>query len=226
MAPLEVIGAGIGRSGTDSLRTALDILGYNTMHFKNFFYDLRLDPDLFINAHYNRQETDWDKVYENYTAAVDIPTWIWYKDLMKKYPDAKVVLTMRDPDSWYKSVKRIHSRSDIMKENVVPKEPLKKRFELADVIINKSELLNPETFVDEEYTKALYRKHYEEVIATVPEEKLFIMELGEGWDRLCAFLGKEVPDVPYPRVNTGDDFEMFMQDVAKNPYFVEKQISV
>jgi hypothetical protein len=67
---------------------------------------------------------------------------------------------------------------------------------MADVIIYKSELLNSETFQDEEYTKALYRKHCQEAIETVPEEKLLIMELGEGWDRLCKFLGKEVPEVP------------------------------
>jgi hypothetical protein len=187
---------------------------------------MNLDPDLYVQAHYNRAEADWDKLYENYTAAVDIPTWIWYKELMEKYPDAKVILTMRDPDSWYKSVKRIHAHSEAVIKTIVPTEPLQKRIDMADVIINKSELLNPETFVDEEYTKALYLKHYQEVMEKVPEEKLLVMELGEGWDRLCKFLGKEVPEVPYPKVNSGDEFESFINGMSENPDLAEKKLLV
>jgi hypothetical protein len=57
----------------------------------------------------NCEEADWDKLYENYNAAVDVPTWLWYKNLIRKYPNAKVILTVRDPESWYTSMKNFIS---------------------------------------------------------------------------------------------------------------------
>jgi hypothetical protein len=185
---------------------------------------MNLDPDLYVQASYNRAEADWDKLYENYTAAVDTPTWIWWKELMEKYPDAKVILTMRDPDSWYKSMQRILLQRQAMLKNTVPNEFYQKRIDMTDVILKKSELLNPETFVDEEYTKALYLKHYQEVMEKVPEEKLLVMELGEGWDRLCKFLGKEVPEVPYPNLNTKDETKSFINGLGENPDLVENKV--
>ncbi|KAI7897817.1 uncharacterized protein BX663DRAFT_526980, partial [Cokeromyces recurvatus] len=105
MAPLEVIGAGFGRTGTDSLRAALNMLGYKTHHMKCFFEDPELDPDLFYDAYFHRETADWDQLYKDYNAAVDWPTVEFYKELLKKYPKAKVLLTIRSADSWYNSVK-------------------------------------------------------------------------------------------------------------------------
>jgi hypothetical protein len=192
------------------------------MHYKNFFNDQTLDPSLYIHAHYNREEADWDKLYAKFNAAVDIPTWLWYKDLIKKYPDAKVVLTLRDPDSWYKSVKKITELTMEKYKHVDTKDTLKKLNKLNEVFILECDLLNPETFEDEEYTKTLYRKHCEEVVATVPEDNLLIMEFGEGWERLCRFLGKEMPSVPYPKVNSTETLDRYLNDILENPEVVEQ----
>ncbi|EIE78208.1 hypothetical protein RO3G_02912 [Rhizopus delemar RA 99-880] len=104
MAPLQVIGAGFGRTGTDSLHEALNILGYNTHHMSCIFKNENLDFETFKEAHRNPEAIDWDKPYDGFDAAVDWPTCNFYKELMVKYPDAKVLLTVRTPESWYVSV--------------------------------------------------------------------------------------------------------------------------
>ncbi|KAI8076155.1 P-loop containing nucleoside triphosphate hydrolase protein [Thamnidium elegans] len=212
MAPLEVIGAGWGRTGTDSLRLALNILGYNTHHMKCFFMDPTLDTDEFLHAYHHREEADWDKLYQNYSAGVDWPTSTFYKELIAKYPDAKVILTERSADSWYQSVKNtIH----IAATKPSPDDPKMQKFKrmVHDVCVDGT-IMNPITFADEEAIKASFVKHNEEVKQFVPADKLLILGLGEGWERLCEFLGKEVPDVSYPCTNSTEEFRR--QEMPKN----------
>ncbi|KAI8882065.1 hypothetical protein K501DRAFT_334253 [Backusella circina FSU 941] len=206
MAPLEVISAGMSRTGTVSLRTALDILGYNTIHFKSFYSDESLDLQGFKDAIDNREEADWDKLYENYSAAVDVPTWLWYKDLIKKYPDAKVILTVRDPESWYTSVKKA---SDILQD---PKNISHHERPLEVLKLLGAFTLRPTSPLfgkldDKESGMAAFTKHNQEVIDFVPKENLLVMELGEGWERLCEFLGKPIPDVPFPNLNNPKELQ-------------------
>ncbi|CEP12787.1 hypothetical protein [Parasitella parasitica] len=208
MAPLKVIGAGFGRTGTDSLRLALNILGYKTHHMKSFWEEeADTNPDDFIEAYKNRDKADWDKVYENYTAAVDWPTVEFYKDLVAKYPEAKVVLTTRSADSWYASaLKTIHPASAGILEN--PADEQKARLgEMMKLVVLDGHMVNRETFKDEKLIKKLYLDHIEEVKNTVHPDRLLIVELGEGWNRLCEFLGKDIPDIPYPNANSKESFQ-------------------
>ncbi|KAI8644337.1 P-loop containing nucleoside triphosphate hydrolase protein [Parasitella parasitica] len=208
MAPLQVIGAGFGRTGTDSLRLALNILGYKTHHMKSFWEEeADTRPEDFIEAYNNRDEADWDKVYKNYSAAVDWPTVEFYKDLVAKYPEAKVVLTVRSADSWYKSaLETIHPASAGMLEN--PADERKAQLgEMMKLVVLNGHMVNRETFRDEEMIKKLFLNHYEEVKNVVPSDNLLVMELGEGWSRLCDFLGKEIPKEPYPNANSKENFK-------------------
>jgi hypothetical protein len=192
------------------------------MHHKNFVYDPTLDPDVFLHAHLNRDDADWDKVYEKYDAAIDLPTWLWYKDLMKMYPDAKIILTMRDPDSWYKSVYKIAKDFKETGGNENATERLKRIMEFTNIVLNDYPLTSRENIDDEELTKKAYIRHYEDVIEHVPAEKLLKMELGEGWERLCAFLGKDVPNIPYPKVNSLSEFDDYLNDIKNNELLVKK----
>ncbi|KAG2211849.1 hypothetical protein INT47_004536 [Mucor saturninus] len=204
MAPLKVIGAGYGRTGTDSLRIALNTLGYNTYHTRVLFSDPTTDTDDFLNAFHHREEADWDKIYENYSAAVDWPSCTFYQDLIMKYPEAKVILTERSAESWYKSVKNtVHAA--LIASAADPKHDKFRRM-VTDVCVD-GVLNDPIRFEDEEAVKAMFVKHNEGVKKFVPKENLLIMQLGEGWERLCEFLGKEVPDIPYPRVNSTQEFQ-------------------
>lgn len=70
-------------------------------------------------------------------------------------------------------------------------------------------VMDPERVADEEHVKKLFYNHIEEVKTVIPADQLLIMELGEGWERMCKFLGKEIPDAPYPSVNSTAEFEKY-----------------
>ncbi|KAJ8663310.1 hypothetical protein O0I10_000549 [Lichtheimia ornata] len=209
MAPLQVIGAGYGRTGTDSLREALNILGYNCHHMRELLAQDR-NPEIFLEAYQNPDKpADWDKAYEGFDAAVDWPTASFVEPLLKKYPDAKWLLTDRDPDSWYKSVKNtIHegAASRTPEEIAALPEYLQRTFKMAKTVVMDGALGDAARFADEEAMKENFRNHYEWVKKTIPADRLLVLQLGEGWDRLCEFLGKPVPDVPYPRSNSTANF--------------------
>ncbi|KAI8891450.1 hypothetical protein K501DRAFT_289958 [Backusella circina FSU 941] len=211
MAPLKAIVAGLPRTGTDSLRTALDILGYRTMHSIDLFSNHTMDPDLILEAYRNRQNADWDKVYEKYDAAADVPVWLCYKELVQKYPDAKVILTLRDPVSWYKSYLNIKNDMSTMKASVNSRERLDKIFELYLTVLADNAALSIDADTDEETAKR-----------DIPSEKLLQLELGEGWERLCAFLGKDIPDSPFPHTNSKKKFGHRVEDIRNDPTLVQK----
>ncbi|EPB81997.1 hypothetical protein HMPREF1544_11276 [Mucor circinelloides 1006PhL] len=214
MAPLEVINAGFGRTGTDSLRTALNMLGYKTHHMKSFREDPELnDPDDFYHAYNDREHADWDYIYRGYSAAVDWPTAAFWLELHRKYPKAKMILTVRDADSWYKSVKNtIASYQQHSNNQVDSNHPRFKAARMAQVTCMDGRLKDAEVFAKEEEIKKNFLDHNEEVKRIVPADQLLVMELGEGWDRLCAFLGKDVPIAPYPNVNSTLEHQKFRAD--------------
>ncbi|KAI8144352.1 P-loop containing nucleoside triphosphate hydrolase protein [Fennellomyces sp. T-0311] len=213
MAPLKVIGAGYGRTGTESLRAALNMLGYSTHHMREMLFTRDGYPEIFQEAYeHPDHDIDWDKVYEGYDAAVDWPTAEFVEPLLKKYPDAKVLLTYRDPDSWYKSVSNTLNpmANSVMKDSNV--EYLNRLHSMVSTIAMDGAIADTERFKDEETIKRKYMEHIEWVKKFVPAEKLLVLELGEGWDRLCAFLDKPVPSEPYPRTNSTED----MKKMAEN----------
>ncbi|KAI8147527.1 P-loop containing nucleoside triphosphate hydrolase protein [Fennellomyces sp. T-0311] len=204
MAPLKVIGAGVSRSATDSLRVALNKLGYNTLHMRSFLAEDR-HPELFIEAFkHPEKDHDWDYLYGDVDAAVDFPTFRFTDKLIEKYPDAKVILTRRDPDSWYKSVyNTIYKYYDVLPED--PADYAVRTRDMIKLMFMDGVLQDRQTFKDEpEKMKALYEAHNEWVIKTVPADRLLVLDLREGitWDKICAFLGKPVPNGPFPFVNS------------------------
>ncbi|CDS08325.1 hypothetical protein LRAMOSA02273 [Lichtheimia ramosa] len=211
MAPLKVIGAGYGRTGTDSLRTALNILGYNCFHMRNVLMgDVDRHPEVFCDAYLHpNKPVDWDMLYEGFDAAVDWPTVSFVDRLMKYYPDAKIVLTDRDADSWYRSVKStlFPMTQEAMRNRDKMTEYMKRVDELDNALILDGVLKDADRFSDEEAIKAMYNAHVTWVKENVPSERLYIMQLGEGWEGLCNFLHVPVPDVPYPSANNSKSFQ-------------------
>ncbi|KAI8146476.1 P-loop containing nucleoside triphosphate hydrolase protein [Fennellomyces sp. T-0311] len=204
MAPLKVIGASFGRTGTDSFRIALNKLGYNTHHMRSM-HEPNAQPELFTKAYLHPEEpVDWDQIYEGYDAACDWPTVSFLEPLLKKYPDAKVILTVRDPDSWYKSVMntvyKIHSTMKVHTEG-----KMKFNAEMIETIVLDGAFGNDD-INNAEAMKAKFIEHIAWVKKHVPADRLLVLELGEGWDRLCKFLDKPVPNEPYPHANTTKEF--------------------
>ena len=99
---LKVIGAGFGRTGTKSLQLALEELGFGKCYHME---ELFRNPEGVVHweSAYQEKETDWNALFQNYDSAVDFPTSMYYKELADHYPDSKVILTVRDPEKWYKS---------------------------------------------------------------------------------------------------------------------------
>jgi hypothetical protein len=129
----------------------------------------------------DRKRADWDKLYENYDAAVDYPTVAFYKDLLARYPNAKIILTVRSADSWYKSVKNTSFKAAQEEGGQLPPDhPMQPMVRMCKAICLDEKMFDPVKFNDEEAIKKFYLDHIEDVKKTVPVEQLYIMELGEG----------------------------------------------
>ncbi|KAI8393797.1 uncharacterized protein BYT42DRAFT_552262 [Radiomyces spectabilis] len=182
-----------------------------------FMQNPTLDASIFKNAYLNRdQPVDWDRAYDGFTAAVDWPTCAFYKELMVKYPDAKILLTERDADSWYKSVKNtIYQRARESMENHDYPPNLAQMGDMARTVVLDGAFNDPELFANEEEMKRRFLEHNAEVKRTVPADRLLVIQLGEGWNRLCEFLGKPVPNVPYPNTNSTENFHDLVTSMQK-----------
>ncbi|RFU23934.1 hypothetical protein B7463_g12402, partial [Scytalidium lignicola] len=210
MAPLKIIGAGYGRTGTLSLCEALDYLGLPCHHMEKVIIDPDQDPSMFKRAFDEGFHPDWDLVFNKYDAAVDWPAAAFWEDLLHKYPDAKIILTVRDPEEWYKSV-----GMTIRDWPMDPQEKWPERMQntrlMARSVVKQGVLKN---YPDKEAMIKQFTDHIEYVKRTVPEKQLLVLSLGQGWLPLCKFLGLPVPQgVPYPHANRGVNFGSKMFEV-------------
>jgi hypothetical protein len=147
------------------------------------------------------ERASWSEVFRGYQSTVDWPGCTFYKQLMEEYPDAKVLLSVRDPESWYESVKSTIYQS-IHRAVVNPITAA--RISMLKGIIWDGTF--QDRFEEREYATSIFKRHNEEVKRYVPAEKLLVYEVKEGWAPLCAFLGVSVPDVPFPRLNDRESF--------------------
>ncbi|ORY95639.1 P-loop containing nucleoside triphosphate hydrolase protein [Syncephalastrum racemosum] len=219
MAPLQVIGAGFGRTGTDSLRTALNMLGYRCHHMKEMMVPGRY-PLEFRDAYLHpEKETDWDMIYDDFDAAVDWPSTSFLKQLMDKYPEAKIILTERDAESWYKSI--YNTIYQFPKNNLVtddaPQE-MKDMMKMCKTIVLDGAFGDkPGLMEDKEKIMAMILEHNAWCKANIPAERLLVLQTAEmSWETLCPFLGKDIPNVPFPRANSSGDMNSLGATIAKN----------
>jgi hypothetical protein len=200
--PLDVIGAGYGRTGTLSLKLALERLGFTKCYHMMEVFGHPEHVPMWAAAH-RGEPVDWEKLYEGYRATVDWPSCNLWREHAALWPNAKVILSTRDPDSWYDSVMNtIYKSSTQMKSS---DDATMRRFgEWATEITWKRIFDN--RMHDRAYVIGVYNAHVERVKATIPPSRLLVFEARQGWAPLCRFLGVDVPDEPYPRVNTTEDF--------------------
>jgi hypothetical protein len=193
---LKVIGAGLGRTGTASLKVALEqLLGGRCYHMSECFGN-PANPPLWLEAAHGRP--DWEAIFRDYVATVDYPACGFWRELADYYPDAKVLLSVRDPDKWFESTRETIFSDDI--RELATHTPDSAFF---DACVNKDFVGH---FGDRAFITDYFRRHSKAVIAAIPKERLLVYEAGQGWEPLCAFLGVPVPDTPFPHVNTRSDF--------------------
>jgi Sulfotransferase domain len=193
---LQVIGAGLGRTGTLSLKLALEHLGFGPCyHMLEVFSaaEQRLPQWLDVV----RGKPDWDAIFAGFKSSVDYPTCYFWREQAQKYPDAKVVLSTRDAPGWFTSV-----NNTIMSPGSVANMrsgPLAEFME-GTVLKDFGDRVHDRAFMED-----YFQKWEASVIAECPPERLLVHRAGDGWEPLCAFLGVPVPAEPYPRVNTSED---------------------
>ncbi|GFR47856.1 hypothetical protein Agub_g9640 [Astrephomene gubernaculifera] len=220
MVDIEVIGAGFGRTGTASLYVALNKLGYKTHHMKEVFCNIN-KGSAWLKLARDRNAglpIDWESVLGGYTAAVDWPSVAVYRELLAANPNAKVILTLRDFDSWYESALTTIYRMGQVGDSIRPPCYLAPIFRgITDFFRMHHELFWQGTFqgrfTDKEFVRQVYESHLEEVRRVVPPAQLLEFHVKEGWGPLCDFLGKPVPQgEPFPRIN---DNEEFVRNIVK-----------
>lgn len=194
---LKVIGAGLGRTGTLSLKLALEHIGFGPCyHMVEVMSDTRHKAPLWIEA--AKGNPDWDAIFDGYQSTTDYPACMYWRQLLVKYPSAKVILTVRDPDSWFESGSATVF-SPAHRERLEDAGPLAEFFK-GNVF---SEI--GEGVADRQFMTDYFRRWNQAVIDEVPAGKLLVYRAGDGWEPLCDFLGVPVPPEPYPRVNSREE---------------------
>jgi len=192
---LKIIGAGFGRAGTMSLQKALEILGFKPCYHMQVTLTHYFHLRFWIRAQAGKP-VDYRKFFRKYRATVDWPACEFYPELMQTFPGAKVLLNIRDAGEWYDSM--FDSIWAIQKAFPFwfPKEYRK----IHDDIMWDTRFRGE--FTNRDKTMQVYLDRIEEVKRAVPPERLLVYNVKEGWEPLCRFLGKEVPDgIPFPRLN-------------------------
>jgi len=193
---MDVIGAGFGRTGTLSLKVALEQLGFGPcMHM----IPLLQDPETsaLIRKAAEGDVDSLDVVLDGYRATVDWPMTYFWRDLAHRYPEAKVILTVRDPEKWYESAdKTIHAAANAGRESGMMDPDV---VGMVDATVWDGTFEGG--FADREATIKRYLEHNEQVKREIPAERLLVFEVAQGWEPLCSFLGVPVPETPFPRLN-------------------------
>ena len=193
---LEVIGAGLGRTATFSLKFALEHLGFGPCyHMSEVLAGSRRNVPLWLDA--IDGQPDWDAIFEGFASTTDYPACNYWRELAEYYPDAKVVLTVRDPDSWFESVGATIF-SDGMQGSL-------RGSPTGDMMQGLIFEVFGGRIGDRAFMTEWFANRNQAVIDALPRERLLVFSPKEGWEPLCAFLGVPVPAEPFPRVNSRDE---------------------
>ncbi len=193
---LTVIGTGFGRTGTDSMREALTILGFGPCHH---MYEVigNDEQKRRWRAMVQGAPRDWPYLFEGYASCLDWPSAHFWPELINFYPDARIILTWRSAESWWESFAKT-IRPGINQSS----EPQSMGLALIKKIVFSGNIDN------RDHCMATYNANVAAVKASVPANRLLIHSLGDGWEPLCAHLGVPVPGQPYPSRNTTAEFQL------------------
>lgn len=206
--PLRVIGAGLGRTATFSVKFALEHLGLGPCyHMSEVFAGARRNIPLWLDV-VNRKP-DWDTIFDGYQSTTDYPACSYWRELADYYPQAKVVLTVRDAASWFDSVSETIF-SDQMHGSLAgsPVEAMMK-----GTVFNAF----GDRVKDRGFMIGWFERRNRQVIDALPPERLLVYSPGQGWEPLCSFLGVPVPDEPFPRINSRDELSQTSREQGGLP---------
>jgi hypothetical protein len=204
-----------------SLKVALEALGFSPCYHMTEVFAHPEHAAFWISA-WRGEPADWDGVLGGYEAAVDWPACTFYEELMERHPDAKVILSVRDPERWYESVRNTIYELSV----VIPRHPIYRigyklvsffvfrgpgNRNLADAIIWQGTF--DDRFEDKHHAIEVFERHDAEVQRRVPKDRLLVYDVKAGWGPLCEFLGVEEPEEPFPRTNDAAEMQRRLQGV-------------
>jgi Sulfotransferase domain len=197
---MKVIGAGISRTGTMTMQAALETPGYHCYHMK----EVPREPghlDAWYQFVTRQAPMDWQTLFRKFEATVDTPACWYYQELMEAFPEAKVILTVREPERWYASFVTLRTTVNRVRpvSRLIPKMAKMVRF--ADALFDK--IFGGS--LDHANCIRVFNAHNEAVQRLVPKDRLLVFQVADGWEPLCKFLGCPVPEgMPFPHLNEGD----------------------
>ncbi|GAB3977380.1 sulfotransferase family protein [Plantactinospora veratri] len=217
---MRVIGVGFGRTGTRSTKEALELLGFGPCHHMAELFEHPETIGDWLRAAQGGP-VDWSRLLDGYHSTVDWPSVYFWRELIDVYPEAKVLLTVRDPERWYDSVRSTIYQSRTLDVESAP-PGLRQAFETRPELLDQPRLTETliwqgtfgGRFEDREHALKVYAEHLAEVRATVPADRLGEFDVAQGWEPLCEFLGVDVPAEPFPLLNTTASFRERLADPA------------
>lgn len=199
---LKIIGAGLGRTGTLTLKNALEVLGFGPCHH---MFEIRKNPGLLPAwaALSEGGSPDWESIFRGYSSQVDWPGAFYWRELARYYPEAKVILTIRDPDAWFESMQKTIVRSIGARNE--HSDPVQKAIStMANNLIGKN--LFDGKITDRTHCIKVFKAHIDEVKSTIASERLLVLDVKDGWAQLCDFLSLDIPKVDFPVTNSSQEF--------------------
>jgi hypothetical protein len=197
---LKVVGAGLGRTGTNSQKLALEQLTGGRCYHMIEVFGRPGDAEVWTAA-LRGDPPDWHEFLADFDAAVDWPACGAWRELAAAFPDAPVLLSTRDPDDWWRSASRtIFEAIDRRRVSADPAW-----LDMVDAMFERFTT----DWRDEAAAKKAFVEHNEAVRAEIPADRLVEWQPGDGWEPLCRAVGVAVPSEPFPHVNTTDEFRAF-----------------
>jgi len=211
---LKIIGAGFGRTGTMSLKIALEQLGLGPCYHMMEVQQAPERAGAWIDA-LNGDPVDWDAVFEGYAATVDWPACRFWRELAERYPEAKVLLSLREVGGWHKSISntifKVLSHAPTEGGPGFDRSPvaMARRIVTEDAFDGRLD--------DAEHVMNVFEKHNRAVRDAIDPGRLLIYEPGQGWEPLCDFFEVPVPSSDYPHANTTEAFAEMFGKFAEKP---------
>jgi len=207
---MKIIGAGFGRTGTSSVKVALDELGFGPCHHMTELFDQPERAALWEAAAAS-QPVDWNELLAGYRSTVDWPACTVYAQIMEAYPEALVLLTVRDPERWYQSCRDTIYRSSASRAESPDADGPDPVAHMIDTIIWQGTFGG--AFEDMQRAISIFERHNQKVQERVPSDRLLVYEVKQGWEPLCRFLGVEAPaGTPFPHLNDTMTFQQMEQE--------------
>ncbi|HMS64869.1 MAG TPA: sulfotransferase [Ignavibacteria bacterium] len=226
--PLKVIGSGLGRTGTYSLKTALEHLGFGKCYHMTELFQFPEGVKYFKKAE-KGEDVKWDELFYNYNSCVDYPGARYFEQITDHYPNAKVIHTVRDADEWYNSaLKTIFMARNLNLKQLIKfalKYPVSREVQKRlHAFLYSRKLMKLEFGIDFSEKKKIIEKFYrhtENVMKKVDQNRLLIYNISEGWEPLCRFFNVQVPKENFPVSNSYDEFMNKIDIIGSGGYLAE-----